>query len=51
MYTYIHIYVACSDTCVCEQTLLLGGPLPCNPAPETALQPLIWHSESLSSRM
>ena len=30
-----------------NKTLLLGKPLPCNPEAETALQPLIWHSEGL----
>ena len=37
-------------TGVCEQTtLLLGELLPCKSEAETALQPLMWHSESLSS--
>ena len=38
---------ACRHTGVCGKTLLLGEPLPCNPAAETALEPLIWCSESL----
>ena len=38
------------DTGVCEKALLLGEPLPCDPAAETAILPLIWHSEGLSSR-
>ena len=29
-----------------KETLLLRKPLPCSPAAETALQPLIWCSES-----
>ena len=33
-----------------KQALLLGEPLPCNPEAETARQPLIWRSESLSSQ-
>ena len=33
-----------TDTGVCEKTLLLGEPLPCNTAAETALRPLIWCS-------
>ena len=32
-----------------KRTLLSGKPSPCNPAAETALQPLMWCSESLSS--
>ena len=32
-----------------KKTLLLGEPLPCTPAAETALQSLIRHSESLRS--
>ena len=32
-----------------KRTLLLGEPLPCNPAAETALQPLLWCSESYYS--
>ena len=31
-------------------TLLLWEPLPCNLSSETALQPLVWHSEGLSSQ-
>ena len=34
-----------SITGVCEITLLLRKPLPCSPAAETSLQPLIWCSE------
>ena len=34
----------------CEKTLLLPEPWPSNPAAETAFEPLIWCSESLSSR-
>ena len=42
----------CPHTGVCEQkTFRLGEPRPCKPAPETALQSLIWHSESLSFQM
>ena len=37
------------NTGVCAKTLLLSEPFPCHPAAETALQPLIWCSESLSS--
>ena len=33
-------------TGVYDKTFLLGKPLPCSPAAETALQPLIWCSES-----
>ena len=33
-----------------ENTSLLRGPLPCDPAAETALQPLTWCSVSLSSQ-
>ena len=36
------------DFGVCEQTLLFCGPSPCDPAENTAPQPLIWLSESLS---
>ena len=36
------------NTGVFEKTLLLCEPVPCNPVAETALQPLIQHSESLS---
>ena len=32
--------------CLCKKTLLLRQPLPCSPAAETALQPLIRCSES-----
>ena len=32
-----------------KKKVLLGEPLPCNPSAETAIQPLIWSSESLSS--
>ena len=32
-------------------SFLLGEPLPCNPEAETALQPLIWHSEGLSFQL
>ena len=35
-----------AHTGVCGKTLLLRQPLPCNPAAETALQPLIWCLES-----
>ena len=35
-----------SPTAVREKTLLLRKPLPCGPAAETALQPLIWCSDS-----
>ena len=31
-----------------KKQLLLGEPWPSNPEAETALQPLIWHSEGLS---
>ena len=31
-------------TGVCEKTLLLGEPLPCNLSAVTAIQPLIWCS-------
>ena len=31
-----------SGTGVCEKTLFLCKPLPCNPAAETAVQPLVW---------
>ena len=34
-----------------HKTFLLGEHLPCNTAAETPLQPLIWHSESLSSHV
>ena len=37
-------------TGVCEKTLLLFEPRPCNAAAETAPHPLIWCSESLSSQ-
>ena len=40
----------CYHTGVCEKTLLLPEPWPSNPAAETASQPLIWCSESLSSK-
>ena len=40
-----------TDAGVCENTSLLRGPLPCNPAAETALQPMIWCSESLFSHL
>ena len=36
------------NTGACEKTLLSGGPLPCNPEAEAALQPMIWHSEGLA---
>ena len=42
MYAYIYIYIYIY-TYVCE-------PLSCDPAAEIALHPLIWCSESLSSR-
>ena len=48
IYIYIYIYIY---TRVCEQTFLLGKPLPCKPAAKTGLQSLIWHSESLSSHI
>ena len=35
-----------NDSSVCETTLLLRKPLPCSPAAEAALKPLIWCSES-----
>ena len=38
MYIYIYIYI---------YNVVLGEPLPCNPEAETALQPLLWHSEGL----
>ena len=34
-----------------NKTLLLREPLPCNPAAETAIQPLIWCSESQHSNV
>ena len=34
-----------------KRTLLLRELLPCNPAAETALRPLIWHTGSLSSHL
>ena len=37
------------DSGVCEKTRLLVELLPCNPSAETAIQPRIWCSESLSS--
>ena len=42
---------ASRDRGVCEKTLLLDEPWPCNPEAETALQPLIWCSESLFSHV
>ena len=42
---YAHCFVLLPVSVVCEQTLLLEEPLPCNTEAETALQPLIWHSE------
>ena len=41
------VVLACG-TGVCEKTLLLGEPLPWKAPAETALQPLLWHSEGLS---
>ena len=41
--------MSCYDTGVCEKTLLLHEPLPCNPTAEAALQPLIWCSASFNS--
>ena len=38
-------------TGVCEKSFLLSEPLPCNPEAETAIQPLIWHCEGLSSQL
>ena len=40
------------DAGVCEQHIvLLRRPFPCSPAAETAIQPLIWGSESLCSNV
>ena len=44
MHVPISIFIS---TGACEQTLLSRQPLPCSPAVETALQPLIWCSESV----
>ena len=56
IYIYIYIYIitiiiitTILDAGVCEKTFLLCKPWPRKPAAETALQPLIWHCESLSS--
>ena len=43
MYIYIYIYIYSLTL------LILPEHLPCKPAAETALQPLIWHSESSPS--
>ena len=46
LYIYIYIYMYYVYTYI----ILLGKPLPLNPAAETALQPLSWCSGSLSSQ-
>ena len=45
------VVLECTYWCLWTKALLLGEPSPCNPSAETALQPLIWCSESLSSYM
>ena len=39
------------DAGFCQKMFLLRKPLPCNPAADIALQPLIGHSESFSSHV
>ena len=41
--------VLARGTAVCEKTIILRRPVPCGPAAETALHPLIWCSASLHS--
>ena len=44
-----HVMIAQVIPVSVKHKLLLHRPLPCKTAAETAIQPLIWHSESLSS--
>ena len=44
IYIYIHIYIYIYTHIY--RALLLRKHSPCNPAAETALQPLVWCSES-----
>ena len=41
----------CYYWCLWKETLLFCRPLPCNPAAEAALQPVIWRSEGSCSQV
>ena len=50
VFMYIHMQHSTTYRRLSKQTLLFREPSPCSPAAETALQPLMWCSESLFSQ-
>ena len=54
VYIYIYIYIIWnfdSPTGVCEKNTFCASPCPAVPHRKTAIQPLIWCSESLHSNV